>query len=357
MRATLPPMAVGSGGAVVAVALALAIAAAVHHPAATAQPATPSTASGPSGVMASGMSAATTPSVSTPAQPLPGPIPPLEVRHGTQVDVTLVALPATVSLGNGETYSAWTFDGQVPGPVVRLQQGDTVHVTLINRDPAMTHSLDMHAAAVAPSVDFAEVAPGKSISWTFTADHPGVFMYHCATPPMVEHIANGMFGAMIVDPTGGRPAAQEYVLVQSEWYSGPSDLTDMETGNAKYVVFNGVPNQYAAKPLPVDPAKPLRLYVVNAGPDHFSSFHVVGGIFDTVEPSGSPDSALHGLAAWAIGPGDGAMFELRLTQPGSYPFVTHDMADMAAGAMGTFEVAAGATPLSLLPSSAAPPAR
>ena len=350
-------MAVGSAGAVILVALVLAIAQ-VSHPSAPSAPAAPVAAANTSDTsagMAGGMSAPTAPSETAPAQPLPGPIPPVEVRHGNQVDVTLVALPATVSLGNGETYNAWTFNGQVPGPVLRLQQGDTVHVTFINRDPAMTHSLDLHAAAVAPSVDFAEVAPGKSISWTFTADHPGVFMYHCATPPMVEHIANGMFGAVIVDPAGGRPAAQEYVLVESEWYAGPSDLTDMEAGKAKYVVFNGVPNQYATSPLPVDPGKPLRLYVVNAGPDHFSAFHVVGGILDTVEPSGSPDSALHGLATWTIGPGDGAMFELRLTQPGDYPFVTHDMADMAAGAMGTFRVAPGATPLSLLPSAAVPP--
>ena len=134
--------------------------------------------------------------------------------------------------------------------------------------------------------------------------------------------------------------------------NGPLDLTDMEDGQAKYVVFNGVENQYADHPLPVDTGQLLRLYVLNAGPDHFSSFHVVGAVFHTVEPSGSPGAALHGLQAWTVGPGDAAMFELRLSQAGNYPFVTHAMDDMAKGAMGTFAASAGAEAKALLPSAA-----
>jgi len=350
----VPGMAVGAGAAVVLFFFALFIAQAVHRqPAATASVTPPATTSGMnmnSGAIPTPGNGGTT----APVKPLPGAIPPVEVRHGTEVDLTLVAMPATVNLRSGETYNAWSFDGQVPGPVIRLQQGDTVHVTFINRDPSMSHSLDLHAAQTAPSVSFAEVAPGKSITWTFTASVPGVFDYHCGTPPMVEHIANGMFGTVIVDPTGGRTAAQEYVLEQSEWYNDPTDLTDMESGNAKYVVFDGVPDQFTTNPLPVDTNKLLRLYVINPGPDHFSSFHVVGAIFNTVEPSGSPLSALHGLQAWTLGPGDAAMFELHLPQPGDYPFVTHDMADMGKGAMGLFRAAPGATPGKLLPGFAAP---
>jgi nitrite reductase (NO-forming) len=289
-----------------------------------------------------------------PGRPLPGAIPPVEVVHGNEVDVTLVAEPARVRIADGVWYDAWTFDGQVPGPVVRVRQGQVVHVTFINRDPRMSHSLDMHAASTAPSVSFREVAPGHSTSFTFVADHPGVFLYHCGTPPMVEHIANGMYGVVIVDPATPRPPAQEYVLVQSEWYGGPVDLTDMEAGRASYVVFNGVADQYAERPLPVRAGEPLRLYVVNAGPDHFSAFHVVGAVFDTVEPSGSPEAALHGLQAWTIAPGDAAVFELTLTQPGRYPFVTHAMDDEALGAVGAFLVSAHATAGPLLPSAAEP---
>lgn len=117
-----------------------------------------------------------------------------------------------------------------------------------------------------------------------------------------------------------------------------------------------MPNQFTANPLPVDTGKLLRLYVINPGPDHFSSFHVVGAIFDTVEPSGSPLSAIHGLQAWTIGPGDAAMFELHLSQPGDYPFVTHDMADMDKGAMGIFHAVPGATRGKILPGFAAPSA-
>ena len=281
-------------------------------------------------------------------------LPPVEVRHGNDVDVTLVAEPASVQIADGQAYQAWTFDGQVPGPVIRLRQGDTVHVTFINADPTMAHSLDLHAAAVAPSVDFPEVAPGKQTSFTFTADHPGVFLYHCGTPPMEEHIGNGMFGTVIVDPATARAPAQEYVLVQSEWYKGPVDLTGMDSGQSQHVVFDGVVDQFFAHPLPVDTSKLLRLDVVNAGPDLCSGFHVVGAVFDTVEPSGSPDAALHGLQEWTVAPGDAAMFELRLTQPGKYPFVTHAMDDMNQGALGAFQAAAGAQSEALLPGAAQP---
>lgn len=243
----------------------------------------------------------------------------------------------------GVVYEAWTFDSIVPGPTVRVTVGDTVDFTLVNGAP-MPHSMDFHAAEIAPDRAYRNVMPHDSIQFRFVPRVPGVFMYHCGTAPVASHIANGMYGALIVDPTTPRPAAQEFVLVQSEFYMTPpqgrdsvhsQDWSKLLNASPDYVVFNGVGSRYATHPIPVEPRKPIRLFVVNAGPNRISSFHVVGAIFDRVYADGF-GRPFEGIQTWNVPVGGGAVFELHLAEDGLFPFVTHAFADATKGAVGVF---------------------
>ena len=269
------------------------------------------------------------------------PAPSRERSHRVRLEISHT--PITVD--SGVRYNAWTFGGGVPGPFLRVRQGDTLDFTLVNRAP-MPHSMDFHAAEIAPSKYYVNVMPGDSIHYQFVARVPGVFMYHCGTAPVAAHIANGMYGALIVDPATPRPAAREFVLVQSEFYLTPADSAGHPRSldwpkvldqAPDYVVFNGRAAQYAKHPLPVRVGELVRLYVVNAGPNRFSSFHVVGGIFERAFLDGSSTSPLSGVQTVLVPVGGGAIFELRLRQAGTYPFVTHAFADATKGAVGVFE--------------------
>lgn len=244
----------------------------------------------------------------------------------------------------GVVYDAWTFDSIVPGPTIRLRVGDTVDFTLVNGAP-MPHSMDFHAAEIAPNRAYRNVMPGDSIQFRFVARVPGAFMYHCGTAPVAAHISNGMYGALLVDPRTPRPPAQEYVLVQSEFYmgkpTGPDSLRSMDwekvlNASPDYVVFNGVSSRYATHPIPVGVGRPIRIFVVNAGPNRMSSFHVVGAIFDRVLADGF-GRPFEGMQTWNVPVGGGAIFELRLAEDGLYPFVTHAFADATKGAVGVFQ--------------------
>lgn len=255
----------------------------------------------------------------------------IEIRH------------AKVTIANGVSYNAWTFDGHVPGPMLRATVGDTIDFTLVNRAP-MPHSMDFHAAEIAPSRAYVNVMPGDSLHYRFVARVAGAFLYHCGTAPVAMHIANGMYGALIVDPKRPRPPAREFVLVQSEFYAqkaGGPDSTVLALDWQKllgqapdYVTFNGRSAQYATAPIVVPPRAPLRLYVVNAGPNRVSAFHVVGAIFDHVYLDSSVTPSLSGVQTSGVTVGGGAIFELHLAEPGDYPFVSHAFADATKGAVG-----------------------
>ena len=248
-----------------------------------------------------------------------------------------------VPIASGVTYDAWTFDDRVPGPVLRVTQGDTVDFTLVNRAP-MPHSLDFHAAEIAPDRAYRNLMPRDSIQYRFVARVPGAFMYHCGTAPVALHIANGMYGAIIVDPRQGRPPAKEFVFVQSEFYTNvlpdstrTIDWQKLLSLAPDYVVFNGREAVYAKYPIRVRVGEPLRMYVVNAGPNRFSAFHVVGAIFDRVYMDGSLAHPLEGVQTVTVPVGGGAIFEARLVEAGTYPFVSHAFADATKGAVGMFE--------------------
>ena len=270
-------------------------------------------------------------------------LPPLQ--PGGSVDVNVDATDASVSIASGVEYQAWTFGKSVPGPVIHVRQGQTVNVTFTNHG-TMEHSLDFHSAITPPNLHYAELKPGEKMTYSFVAKVPGAFLYHCGTPPVLLHIGNGMYGAIIVDPaTPLPPAAESYVIVQSEWYTqqisgklmGP-DFQKMKDERPDEVVFNGIAFQYKDHPLTATPGKLVRIYFVNAGPDLWSSFHVIGGIFDKVYPGGDAAQAINGVSTYSVGPGAGAIFDITLDQPGNYVFVDHDMAHAIIGAQGVLQV-------------------
>lgn len=257
--------------------------------------------------------------------------------------IRIVIRHAKVSIADGVTYDAWTFDGRVPGPVLRVTEGDTVDFTLVNQAP-MPHSLDFHAAEIAPSRAYVNLMPHDSLHYRFVARVPGAFMYHCGTAPVALHIANGMYGAIIVDPRQGRAPAKEFVFVQSEFYTTtlPDSTRTIDWEKVlglapDYVVFNGRAAEYAHHPIKVRVGERLRMYVVNAGPNRFSAFHVVGAIFDRVYLDGSLAHPLEGVQTVTVPVGGGAIFEARLVEAGKYPFVSHAFADATKGAVGVFE--------------------
>jgi len=272
---------------------------------------------------------------------------------GEIVEVELVAEETTQTLAESVDYEVWTFNGTTPGPVIRVTLGDTVRFTLTNRSSqSLSHSIDFHAAQTPWDLNYQPVAPGQTLTFDWVARFPGVFMYHCGVPPVLHHIANGMYGAIIVEPQGLEPA-REYVLTSSEFYLADEagaggvftgDVKKMESAEPTYVVFDGMANRYLDAPLQVRPNELIRLWVLNAGPTLTNAFHVIGALFDHVYADGNPTSVLNGMQTYNVAPGSGAMFELRIPDEGLYPFVTHSFAYTGRGSVGVLQVAADAPP-------------
>jgi len=253
------------------------------------------------------------------------------------------AKDVTLEVAPGIKMNAWSFDGVVPGKVVHVREGDTIDFTLRNAS-TMGHSIDFHAAQTPWDKNYKTIVPGQEISFTWKANYPGDFMYHCGTGPVLQHIGNGMYGAVVVDPATPFAPAREYVLVQSEFYlsqkgdAWEGDLARMQAVLPDFVVFNGAANQYQAQALPAKAGELIRMHVVNAGPTLFSAFHVIGALFDKVYVEGNPANVLRGIQTWTIPPGGGATFELVIPEPGKYPFVTHSFAYTGLGAVGVLEI-------------------
>jgi nitrite reductase (NO-forming) len=263
---------------------------------------------------------------------------------GTEHAITLSATEVVREVAPGVTQELWTFNDQVPGPILRGKVGDVFTVTLRN-DGKLGHSIDFHASQVAWDDEMRTIQPGESLVYQFTADYAGIFMYHCGTAPALHHIGNGMFGALIVDPPDLDPVDHEYVFVQSELYLGPEDqpgdLTKMQRDQWDAVVFNGYYNQYATAPIRVEPGERIRAWVLDAGPSENSSFHVVGTVFDTVYQEGRyelrPGPDRGGSQALALQPAQGGFVEFSLAEPGLYPIVTHKFSNVGKGALGLFQ--------------------
>jgi nitrite reductase (NO-forming) len=256
--------------------------------------------------------------------------------------VQLDMLEKDMEIAPGKVVRVWTFGPKVPGPVIRVRVGDTVEVTITNRG-SIPHSIDFHAARIAPSRAFRDVKPGESFTYSFTATSPGVFMYHCGTAPVVHHIANGMYGMIIVEPKEGLPPAdREFAFVQSDFYTAdtpglPADNEKLMTGIPDVVAFNGYAGQYRDAPIRVKRGERIRIFVLAAGPNTWSAFHVVGTIFDRAWIDGIfPENLVRGNQTLNLSASQGAVAEFRLDEEGVYPFVTHDFTNAAKGAVGLF---------------------
>jgi nitrite reductase (NO-forming) len=284
------------------------------------------------------------------ADPAPGfaardaTLPPATAAHR----VTLPATEIQREVSPGITQRLWTFGDTAPGPTLHGRVGDVFEITLVN-DGSTGHSIDFHAGALAPDEPMRTIQPGQRLVYRFTATRAGIWLYHCSTMPMSLHIANGMFGAVIIDPPDLPRVNREYLIVQSEMYlggpGGEADADKVAVDKPDLVVFNGYARQYDHAPLAARVGERVRIWVLAAGPNRGTSFHVVGGQFDTVWSEGDYrlgcQRGLGAGGAQTLGlfAAQGGFVELTFGQPGRYPFVSHAMVDAERGAHGIIEVA------------------
>ena len=275
-------------------------------------------------------------------------------RQPAVVRVTLTAeeVVGTLDPSAGTTYRYWTFNGKVPGPMIRVRGGDTVEVTLRNAaDSHMAHSVDFHAAlGPGGGAAFTQAVPGQSKTFTFQATTPGLFVYHCGTPMIAEHIANGMYGLILVEPEGGlAPVDHEYYVMQGEIYTTAakgtagmqqfSDARLMEE-NPEYYVFNGAVDALTKNhSMQAKVGETVRVFFGDAGPNATSSLHVVGEIFTRDYLLGSLTSPpLTSVQTASVPPGAAAILEFKASVPGQFAMMDHAMARMAKGLMATFTI-------------------
>jgi len=269
---------------------------------------------------------------------------PMTHRH------TFTVKEQVMPVGAGVTQRRLTFNGQVPGPVLRGKVGDTFEITLVN-DGTMSHSLDFHAGITPPDQAMRSINPGESLVYTFTAQHSGIWLYHCSTSPMSLHLAAGMHGAVIIDPPGLPAVDREYVIVASEVYLGPEggepNTEKIAAKTPDLMTFNGVAFQYHQQPLKAKVGERVRFWVMAAGPSLPTSFHVVGLQFDQVffegawtlgGPGQIGNAWSGGSQALGLQPAQGGFVECVASEPGHYVFVSHSFADMEKGAHGVLEV-------------------
>lgn len=272
-------------------------------------------------------------------------------------EVTLTVTEEPLEVAPGVWQRRWTFNGESVGPTLRGRVGDVFEITLIN-DGTIGHSIDFHAGALAPDEPMRTIGPGESLVYRFTAERAGIWMYHCGTSSMSAHIGAGMHGAVIIEPAGGLPEVdREYVVVQSEIYmdgDGASPETALEVdaqaamdNDADFVTFNGVANQYLQEPFEAVVGETVRFWVLVAGPNRATSFHIVGGQFDTLYAEGGyrlrdnvDPFGVEGGGAQALGmeAAEGGFVELVFPEAGHYPVVSHIMGDAERGAMGIVKV-------------------
>jgi nitrite reductase (NO-forming) len=284
--------------------------------------------------------------------------------------IQLDVVDRVIEIAPGVLYNAWTFGGQVPGPLIHARVGDRIRFSMTNRSDEtmpgapqivmpMMHSMDFHAAMVSPQDKYRSIAPGQTISFEFQLNYPGVFMYHCGTPMILEHIASGMYGMLIAEPREGYPTKvdREYAIVQSEFYPrlDPQkrtvqgrplyvlDTDKVRTKASTYTVFNGVYNGMVDHPLVAKPGERVRLYVLNVGPSNTSSFHVVGTILDRVWIDGNPDNQFRGMQTVLLPSSGSAIVEFKIPESGKYVMVDHHFANASQGALGVID-ATGGTP-------------
>jgi nitrite reductase (NO-forming) len=283
---------------------------------------------------------------------------------GTVHELTLEASESNLDVAPGVSQQMWSFNlaGQpptVPGPILRGKVGDTFRITLVNKG-SIDHSIDFHASKVAWNDEMRSIHGGESLVYEFTANYAGAWMYHCGTAPALHHIGNGMYGAIIIDPPVLAPVDHEFVIVQSEIYTGPQgqpgDLAKMTANAWDAVVFNGYVSQYKFQPIRVEPDQRVRVWVIDDGPSENSAFHIVGTVFDTVWREGTyllqPDQRRGGSQVLDLQPAQGGFVEFSLAERGLYPMVTHKFSNVGKGALGLFQAGDAPPPAAGAPAPA-----
>ncbi|SDQ79729.1 multicopper oxidase domain-containing protein [Thermostaphylospora chromogena] len=265
---------------------------------------------------------------------------------GAEHHVEIRVQETDLQVAPGVRKRMWTFGGTVPGPVLRGKVGDVFVVTFIN-DGSMGHGIDFHAGALAPDRPMRTIQPGERLTYRFTAEHAGAWLYHCSTMPMTQHIGNGMYGAVIIDPPDLGEVDREYLLVQGELYLGEpgsaAQVAKMREGRPDGWMFNGTAGGYDHAPLTATAGERVRIWVVAAGPSSGTGVHVVGAPFDTVYKEGAYTLRREepgGAQVLDLAPAQGGFAELVFPEAGHYPLVDHDMHRAEAGAHGMFEVSA-----------------
>jgi nitrite reductase (NO-forming) len=295
---------------------------------------------------------------------------------GTVHPIDLFFHEKFMTIADGIVGGVWTFGGTVPGPVIRVQVGDTVRILLHNTPPprppipglpggidpghpqvnVASHSIDFHGSNVAPNDEMTSIKPFEEKLIEFKAEYAGVWMYHGDTEPVLQSIANGLYGMLIVEPKGGLDRVdQEFFLVQSEWYVGrryplqpplpPLSKASAAAPEPDFVVFNGIANQYRDHPIQVETGKRIRAFILDAGPNLGTSFSIEGTVFDRVIKEGVElkvgNPGGWGSQAVDLSPGQGAIVEFTLAEDGLYPIVTHAFNLVGRGASGLFQAGDG----------------
>lgn len=263
--------------------------------------------------------------------------PPVKRSRPAKVIVELEVSEVTLPLSEGVEYTFWTFGGKVPGKFIRVRQGDTVEFHLMNHpDSRFPHNIDLHAVTgPGGGAASSNTAPGRRTQFSFTASNPGLYVYHCATAPVGEHVANGMYGLILVEPPGGLPPVdREYYVLQSDFYTAgkyhekghqPFDMTKAVEEHPTYVVFNGAEGALLGeKALKAKVGERVRLFVGNGGPNLVSSFHVIGEIFDRVYAEAGTRYSEH-IQTTLVPAGGAAIVEFKVEVPGSYKLVDHSI--------------------------------
>jgi nitrite reductase (NO-forming) len=294
--------------------------------------------------------------------------PPIGDRAPQTVRVDLVTVELEARLAEGTTFGYWTFNGKVPGPFVRVRVGDRVEVHVKNSaDSSMVHSVDFHAA-IGPGGGAAvlQVNPGDEKTMTFKALVPGLYVYHCATPMVAQHIANGMYGLILVEPEGGLPKVDhEFYVMQGEIYTDAAfgqhgsqefSVDKLLAERPEYFVFNGSVGALSKlHPLHANVGESVRVYFGVGGPNFTSSFHVIGEIFDKVYQFGGVLSEpVRGVQTVTVPAGGAVITEFRTEVPGNYALVDHALARAERGLAGTLIVQGSPNPEIYTPMPSSP---
>jgi nitrite reductase (NO-forming) len=281
----------------------------------------------------------------------PGVPAPLD-RPAKNVVVSLETIEKRVEIAPGVEYDIWTFNGAVPGPFIRVRQWDTVEIRLKNSaGSSMPHSIDLHAVTgPGGGATLTGVAPGEEKAFQFKALTPGLYVYHCASGVVADHIANGMYGLILVEPPSSLASVDhEFYVMQGEFYTTGDtgekglqhqDVARLLSEETQYVVFNGnTQSLIGDRALQARVGETVRIYVGNAGPNLVSSFHVIGEIFDRVYDQAALESSpLEGVQTTLVPAGGAAIVEFELDVPGDYKLVDHSLGRLLKGAVGTLHV-------------------